>query len=80
MAKKKDRSFFICPQWSEIPGVSADGLAWRSIDAKTIAAIAAGRPVARSTLRAALMAVRWKAGTVFDVDAFIVDQRRVKAS
>jgi hypothetical protein len=35
-----------------------------------------GRPVARSTLRKALLAVRQASGSMFDIDAYIVDQRR----
>jgi hypothetical protein len=43
---------------------------------KTLAAIKAGRPVARSTLRKALLAVREASGSMFNVDVYIVDQRR----
>jgi hypothetical protein len=45
------------------------------INEKTLAAIKEGRPVARSTLRKALLAVRQASGSMFDVDAYIVDQR-----
>lgn len=69
MAKKKDRAFFVCPRWNE---VAPEGAA---IDAKTLAAIKSGRPVARSTLRKALVAVRRATGSMFDVDSYVVDQR-----
>jgi hypothetical protein len=60
MAKKKDRAFFICPRWNEVVEV---------------ATIKGGRPVARSTLRKALLAARQASGSMFDVDAYIVEQR-----
>jgi hypothetical protein len=79
MAKKKDRAFFICPRWNEVPGaprVGASGMAIPiAVHEKTLAAISAGRPVARSTLRKALLAARRASGSMFDVDAYIVDQR-----
>jgi len=42
---------------------------------KNLAAIKGGRSVARSMLRKALLAARQASGSVFDVDAYIVDQR-----
>ena len=72
MAKKKDRAFFICPRWSEVVDASSTGA---SIHERTLAAINTGRPVARSTLRKALLAARQASGSMFDVDAYIVDQR-----
>jgi hypothetical protein len=71
MAKKKDRAFFICPRWDEIAGVSGSP----RVHEKSVAAIKQGQPVARSTLRKALLAVRQASGSMFDVDAYIVDQR-----
>ncbi len=76
MARKKERAFFVCPNWAEVPGAVDAG---RIVNAKTLAAIAAGRPVARSALRTALMAALRASGTIFDVDMYIVDQR-VKAA
>lgn len=79
MAKKKDRAFFICPRWSEVAEAPRTGASAMTapihIHDKTLAAIKAGRPVARSTLRKALLAVRQAMGSMFDVDAYIVDQR-----
>jgi len=79
MAKKKDRAFFVCPRWNEVAGASKIGAASATapirVHEKIPAAITGGRPVARSTLRKALLAVRQASGTMFDVDAFIVDQR-----
>ena len=83
MAKKRDRAFFICPRWNEVLAAtrSADG---RMVDVdlspRTAAAIAEGRPVARSTLRKALRAVRRASGLMFDVDDHIVDQRGGRSS
>jgi hypothetical protein len=77
MAKKKDRAFFICPRWNEVaeaPRAGATPIPIR-VNEKTLAAIKAGRPVARSTLRKVLLAVRQASGTMFDLDAYIVDQR-----
>jgi hypothetical protein len=76
MAKKKDRAFFICPQWNEV--VPSDLTAPIRVHEKTLAAIKGGRPVARSTLRKALLAARQASGSMFDVDAFIVDQRTAR--
>ena len=75
MAKKKDRAFFICPRWNEIRNPPEVETAAIRIDKKILAAIEAGRPVARSTLRKALLAVRHTTGSMFDLDAYIVDQR-----
>lgn len=83
MAKKKDRAFFICPRWSEVADASrigAPGLTTAiGVNEKTLAAIKAGRPVARSTLRKALLAARHASGSMFDIDAYIVDQRTARA-
>lgn len=75
MAKKKDRAFFVCPRWNEVAPEGAAIDAKTLTDAKTLAAIKAGRPVARSTLRRALIAVRRATGSMFDVDSYVVDQR-----
>ena len=80
MAKKKDRAFFICPRWNEVADpsrIGASGMATPiRVNEKILAAIRGGRPVARSTLRKALLAVRQASGSMFDIDAYIVDQRR----
>jgi hypothetical protein len=73
MAKKKDRAFFICPRWNEV--VPSGMTAPIRVHEKTLAAIKGGRPIARSTLRKALLAARQTSGSMFDVDAYIVDQR-----
>jgi hypothetical protein len=77
MAKKKDRAFFICPRWTEVvqkPGVTVTG-----VHQRTITAVEGGLPVARSTLRKALLAIRQTSGVPFDVDAYIVDRRTMSA-
>ena len=79
MSKKKDRAFFICPRWNEIADVSRLEASSMTTpiraNEKNLAAIRAGRPVARSTLRKALLAARQASGAMFDVDGYIVDQR-----
>jgi hypothetical protein len=83
MAKKKDRAFFICPRWNEVADVPRIGASGTTtpipINEKTIAAIKAGRPVARSTLRKALLAARRASGSMFDINAYIVDQRAARS-
>ncbi len=77
MAKKKERAFFICPRWNEVatsPPVS--GLTPGST--RIMSAIKNGQPVACSTLRKTLLAVRQASGVMFDVDAYIVDQRTMQ--
>jgi hypothetical protein len=77
MAKKKDRAFFVCPRWDEVVREARLGGPSSAVrvHAKVLAAIEDGRPVARSTLRKALVAVRQASGAMFDVDAYVVDQR-----
>ena len=83
MAKKKDRAFFICPRWNEIADASRLEASSMTTpiraNEKNLAAIRAGRPVARSTLRKALLAARQASGSMFDVDAYIVDQRTAQS-
>ncbi len=79
MAKKKDRAFFVCPRWSEVAPPSQGGASGTPRGhGKIFAEIAAGRPVAHSTLRKALLAARQASGSMFDVGAFIVDQRTLR--
>ena len=79
MAKKKERAFFICPRWNEVAAANGAG---RPVaggpkpgPARIMAAITSGQPVARSTLRKALLAARHASGAMFDVDDYIVDER-----
>lgn len=76
MAKKKERAFFICTRWSEVTGDLQTTL--MSPHRKIVAAISSGQPVARSTLRKALLAVRQTSGEMFNIDAYIVDRRAAK--
>jgi len=79
MAQKKDRAFFLCPRWNEAAdsgtGEGGGSTAPIPVNEKTLSAIRGGRPVARSTLRKALLAARSASGSMFNVDAYIVDQR-----
>ena len=67
MAKKKDRAFFICPRWNEVADTYRIGASGMTspihVHEKTLAAIKEGRPVARSTLRKALLAARQASGS-----------------
>jgi hypothetical protein len=79
MAKKKDRAFFVCPRWNEVADAprtgSTDATAPIRVNGKILTAIKGGQPVARSTLRKALLAADQASGSAIDVDAYIVDQR-----
>jgi hypothetical protein len=75
MAKKKDRAFFICPRWNE---VAEQARAAPRIHDRTLRAIKAGEPVARSTLRRALLAMRAASSSMFDVDDYIVRADRAR--
>ena len=79
MAKKKDRAFFVCPRWNEVADApragSSDAAAPIPVGGKILIAIKGGQPVARSTLRKALLAAGQASGSVIDIDAYIVDQR-----
>ena len=83
MAKKKDRAFLICPRWNEVADTSRIGAPGMTtpihVNEKNLTAIKGGRPVARSTLRKALLAARQASGSMFDVDAYIVDQRTAQS-
>ncbi len=76
MAKKKEREFFICPRLSEV--TSDLQKTSKRPHRKIVAAISSGQPVARSTLCKALLAVRHISGEMFEIDAYIVDQRTPK--
>jgi hypothetical protein len=83
MAKKKDRAFLICPRWNEIADaarIGARGVATPiRVHKEHLGAINEGRPVARSTLRKALVTARQASGAMFDIDSYIVDQRSAPA-
>ena len=70
MAQKKSRAWFTCPRWAEIAGSTPN-----RVSPETVALLKAGKPMARSTIRRALLAVRQASGSLFDVDELIVDQR-----
>jgi hypothetical protein len=54
MSKKKDRAWFVCPQWAALVSshYANDGEAARALDTdpKVLARLRSGTPVARSTL------------------------------
>lgn len=71
MSKKKERAWFTCPCWNEIASAVPD----KALDPRTLAALEAGRPLARSTIRKALMTARLASGSPFNIGEHIVDQR-----
>jgi hypothetical protein len=75
MAKKKDRAFFICPRWNELADPARNGGRPIRVHQKILAAIRDGQPVARSTLRKALLAACQASGALIDFDSYIVDRR-----
>jgi len=79
MAKEKGPGILYLPALERsggCPGDRTSGVATAiRVNEKILAAIEEGRPVARSTLRKALLAVRQATGSMFDLDAYIVDQR-----
>jgi hypothetical protein len=79
MAKKKERAFFICPSWNDIADPARTGGRPIRVHQKILAAIKEGQPVARSTLRKALLAVCQASGSMMDLDAYIVDQRGIRS-
>jgi hypothetical protein len=70
MAQKKSRAWFTCPRWTEIAGSTPT-----QVSPKTVTLLKAGKPMARSTIRRALLMVRQTSGSLLDVDELIVDQR-----
>jgi hypothetical protein len=82
MAKKKERAFFVCPSWKDVvrscrsTAPHPDGAI--RVHSRILAAIETGQPVARSTLRRALLAVSQATGTMLDIDGLMVDQRNAK--
>jgi hypothetical protein len=79
MSKKKDRGWFVCPQWGEmvLRHYADDAEAARAlgIDVKVVTRVHQGTPVARSTLLKLLQRfgrMHRLAGPVVD---FIVDNR-----
>jgi hypothetical protein len=76
--KKKDRSWYICPQWADLlsrhyPSDAAAAAALQT-DVKVLARLRAGTPVAKSSLRKVLRryASRHPLGST---DGLIVDTR-----
>jgi len=83
MAKKKDRAFFICPRWNEVADTARIGMSGMTtpihVNEKTLAAIKGGAARRSIHARKALLAARQASGSMFDVDAYIVDQRTAQS-
>lgn len=67
---KKERVRFTYPRWKEI----ASAAPGNALSVKTLAALEGGRPLARSTIRKALMAAHQASGIPFYIGKYIVDQ------
>jgi hypothetical protein len=79
MSKKKDRGWFICPQWAEpvsrhYPDDAAAARALRS-DPKVLSRLRQGTPVARSTALKMLRRLGGLHALETSADALIVDTR-----
>lgn len=77
MARKKDRSFFVCPRWRELTGGSDKETLARVLrsDPRTIEKIATQTPVAYSTLYGVLSALRLTHDIKLEPEICIVDKR-----
>ena len=79
MSKKKDRAWFVCPQWGELvsrhyPDDATAGRALRA-DAKVLARLRRQEPVARSTVLKLLRRFAGLHPLGATADGLIVDSR-----
>jgi hypothetical protein len=79
LSKKKDRAWFVCPRWAEFVAAhyAGDTEAGQSLkaDAKVIAKLRSGTPVAKSTLLKMLRRFAQRHDLGASVDQLIVDTR-----
>ena len=79
MSKKKDRAWFVCPQWNDLisQNYASDTAAGRALkaDPKVLTKLRAGTPVPKSTVLKMLrrLAIRHNLGT--DLADFVVGTR-----
>lgn len=79
MSKKKDRAWFVCPQWGELVSqhYASDTGASRELkaDPKILAKLRAGTPVAKSTVLKMLRRYAMRHGLASPAADLIVDTR-----
>ena len=79
MSKKKDRAWFVCPQWAELVSgqYASDAEAARALkmDPKVLARLRSRTPVARSTVLRALRAFASQHAVRSPAAGLVVDTR-----
>jgi len=79
MSKKKDRSWFVCPQWAELVSdhYASDAEAARALktDPKILARLRSRTPVAKSTLLRALQAFANRHDVGSPIADLVIDTR-----
>ena len=79
MSKKKDRSWFVCPQWAELVSgqYASDAEAARALktDPKVLARLRSRTPVARSTVLRALRAFASRHAVGSPIADLVIDTR-----
>ena len=79
MSKKKDRAWFVCPQWGELVSqhYASDTGASRVLkaDPKILAKLRAGTPVAKSTVLKMLRRYAMRHGLASPAADLVVDTR-----
>ena len=79
MSKKKDRSWFVCPQWAELVSghYASDAEAARALktDPKVLARLRSRTPVAKSTLLRALQAFANRHNVGRPIADLVIDAR-----
>ena len=79
MSKKKDRAWFVCPQWTDLvtPHYASDIEASRALkaDPKVLARLRSGTPVAKSTLLRVLRRYAGRHDLGSGVTELVVDTR-----
>jgi hypothetical protein len=79
MSKKKDRAWFVCPQWGDLVAkhYGSDGEAGRAlkVDPKVLTNLRAGTPVAKSTVLKMLRRYASRHDLGSDLADLVVDTR-----
>jgi hypothetical protein len=79
MSKKKDRAWFICPQWPALVSghYASDAEAARALetDPRVLARLRSGTPVARSTLLRILQVFSGRHGVGTPIADLVIDTR-----
>jgi septal ring-binding cell division protein DamX len=79
MSKKKDRAWFVCPQWAELVSghYASDAEAARALktDPKVLARLRSRRPVAKSTVLRSLRVFASRHDVASPIADLVVDTR-----